>query len=131
MNGTILENITGMERGPEIEKVVGLLDSLGLRPFLASLPMGLLTRIGEGGCRLSGGQKQRLALARALYRDPQLLILDEATSSLDAESERIILEKIMALRDEGRTIVMITHKKENAAIADTTVTMMNAHSYGG
>jgi len=124
LSGTILHNIAGNDEKPDIVKTVGILESLGLKQFITELPMGILTRIGERGSRLSGGQKQRIALARALYRDPQILILDEATSSLDKESERYILDRICSLRDEGKTVIMITHKEDNASIADKTVNMI-------
>jgi subfamily B ATP-binding cassette protein MsbA len=76
--------------------------------FAAAWPLGLATPIGDGGCRLSGGQRQRIALARAMLRDPAVLILDEATSAIDAHSEALIQS---ALRDfcRGRTTLIITH----------------------
>lgn len=80
--------------------------------------MGLLTAIDERGDLLSGGQRQRLALARALYREPRILILDEATSSLDEEPQKYILNRVMRFRDEGGTVIMITHRRDNAALAD-------------
>lgn len=121
LSGTILENVTCFEKNPDVKKAVEILDSLGMRDFFSKLPMGILTRVGQRGCTLSGGQRQRLALARALYRDPQVMILDEATSSLDEVSQSYVLEKVKALRDEGRTIMMITHKNDNVKIADRTV----------
>lgn len=121
LSGTILENITCFEKKPDIKKAVEILEELGMRKFAAELPMGVLTRVGQRGCTLSGGQRQRLALARALYRNPQVLILDEATSSLDETSQFFVLKKVAALRDEGRTILMITHKNDNVMIADRTV----------
>jgi len=121
LSGTILENVTCFEKNPDVKKAVEILDSLGMREFFSKLPMGILTRVGQRGCTLSGGQRQRLALARALYRDPQVMILDEATSSLDEVSQSYVLEKVKALRDEGRTIMMITHKNDNVKIADRTV----------
>lgn len=123
LNCNIIENITGCEADPDLDKVMSLLEELGLKKFISSLPTGVLTGIGERGCRLSGGQRQRIALARALYRDPQVLILDEATSSLDAESQSFILNKIKTLRDEGRSVVMITHRTDNTTIADKIITM--------
>lgn len=116
--GTLLENITGGEAQPDLKKVSLILDELGLKEFIISLPLGILSQAGEKGCMLSGGQKQRIALARALYRDPQALILDEATASLDEESQKIILDRAKKLRDEGKTIIMITHNKDNISVAD-------------
>ena len=123
MNASILDNITGGSSDPDLKRVGALLDELGMKEFVTSLPTGLLTVIGERGALLSGGQRQRIALARALYRNPKVLILDEATSSLDAESQGFILRKVISFRDEGGTVIMITHRSDNAAIADYTIDM--------
>ncbi|MFA6712623.1 MAG: peptidase domain-containing ABC transporter [Bacteroidales bacterium] len=127
INGTILENITCGNSDPDLEKVISIIEKLGLSDFISSMPMGLLTKIGEHGCCLSGGQKQRIALSRALYKEPFVLILDEATSSLDNESQKYILDTIIALRDKGNSIIMITHKSDNIMIADKIIDM-SAHS---
>lgn len=127
MNGTILENITCLDSEPDLEKVSQIINELGLTGFIRELPLGPLTKVGERGSVLSGGQKQRIALARVLYLDPQVIILDEATSSLDEVSQKFILDKIRNLRDEGKTILMITHKSDNVRIADYRIEM-NAHS---
>ncbi len=85
------------------------LTSMQLGPFLAGLPEGLATQVGESGLRLSGGERQRLALARALLARPQVLILDEATSALDSRTERAVLD-VLRERLRGRTLVMIAHR---------------------
>jgi ATP-binding cassette subfamily C protein len=85
--------------------------------FVAALPLGLETVLGDRGMRLSGGERQRLALARALLRRPALLVLDEATSALDSDNERLVLQSIQALR--GRVaIVIITHRLSTIRGAD-------------
>lgn len=121
--GTLLDSITGLDPEPDIDLVAGLLDELDLTRMVRELPMGLFTRIGERGCTLSGGQCQRIALARALYRKPSLLILDEATAALDEASQKLLLERVMRFRDEGGTVMMITHNSGNAAFADTIATI--------
>lgn len=130
MNATVMDNITGGEKDPDMERIATLVVSLDMQEMLDSLPLGLLTRVGERGSTLSGGQKQRIALARALYRRPQLLVMDEATSSLDSASEAAILSAVRRLADEGMTVIMITHKKDNLAMADRTIDMSLASSEG-
>ena len=90
--------------------------------FIAALPRGYDTRIGEAGARLSGGQRQRLAIARALLADPQLLILDEATAALDAESERMVREALERLMG-GRTTLVIAHRLATVRRADAIIVL--------
>jgi len=90
--------------------------------FLARLPQGLDTYMGEGGARLSGGQRQRMAIARAMLRDAPLLLLDEATSALDAESERLVQGSIERLV-EGRTTIVIAHRLATVRAADRIIVM--------
>jgi ABC-type multidrug transport system fused ATPase/permease subunit len=90
-------------------EVIQALKTAAIDDFVRRLPMGLDTRIGEGSGGLSGGQRQRLLIARAVVQRPRLIIFDEATSSLDVETESKILE---ALRAEGATIILISHRPE-------------------
>ena len=123
VNGTLLDNIACMDPSPDVERVVRLLEELDLGPMVRELPMGLFTRVGERGCTLSGGQRQRIALARAIYREPAVLILDEATASLDPASQEVLLRRVVRFRDEGGTVLMITHNDGNAAIAEKKIHM--------
>jgi ATP-binding cassette subfamily C protein len=88
--------------------------------FVLELPQGLDTRVGSSGRQLSGGEKQRIVLARALLRDPALLILDEATSALDAENEAAICAAIAAMKGQI-TVVIIGHGSALASLAERTV----------
>lgn len=112
LDASVTANITmGDENVVDHKKIQALLQSLGLQSWLEDLPEGLSTRLGENGIKISGGQRQRLAIARALYQDPEFLLLDEITNQLDEETEKevwVALQKIAA----KKTILMITHHKE-------------------
>lgn len=120
-NGTIAENIAfGCSAKNEEETRAAIIKAAEMAQvsgFADGLPAGLDTEIGDNGIRLSGGQRQRIALARALYRDPPVYILDEATSMYDLESEAAFVENcIHALKD--RTVIIITHRPASLALAD-------------
>ncbi len=108
-DGTIGENIAYARRQVSHEQVVDAATVANAHAFIGNLPDGYETLIGERGVRLSGGQKQRLAIARAVLADPRILILDEATSNLDAESERLIQVSLTQLM-HGRTSLVIAHR---------------------
>jgi ATP-binding cassette subfamily C protein len=95
-----------------------------LTEFINELPEGVNTNVGEFGSRLSGGQKQRIALARALYLNPKIIVLDEATSSLDAETEFEISNAIKDLRGEI-TVILIAHRLSTVRDADKVIYMEN------
>lgn len=116
--GTILENIVLDDYAPDNPRVLSLCRDVGILPFIESLPMGFNTNIGENGVQLSGGQRQRLAIVRALYRDPEILVLDEATSSLDSESERCIKDIVARLKQAGKTVLLIAHRLGTVMNAD-------------
>ncbi|MBQ4188345.1 MAG: ABC transporter ATP-binding protein [Firmicutes bacterium] len=111
MTGTIRENVAFGIPQSEIDnaKVWRALEDAHLADHVRTLPGGLDTNIGEAGVKLSGGQRQRIGIARALYRDPQILFFDEATSSLDLKTEAELMESINALKDK-KTMIIITHR---------------------
>lgn len=105
---TIYDNIRYGKSTANREEIQRAADRAFVTPFLKTLPDGLTTRVGEKGQRLSGGQRQRISLARAILRDPPILILDEATSAIDAQSERLIHQTLREFA-QGRTVFIITH----------------------
>ena len=126
VNGNIWENIAlGFDYDPEHEKYVReALKLSNLEDYVQSLPEGLFTKVGDRGHKLSGGQRQRLGIARALFTKPKLLVLDEATSSLDAQTEADITEAIKSLKGKT-TIIMIAHRLSSVRNADQVIFMSN------
>jgi ATP-binding cassette, subfamily B, bacterial len=116
-NGTILDNVRLARAGASDAEVLDALDAIGVRERFASLPDGLATEVRERGSRLSAGEKQLVSLARAALADPAVLVLDEATSSLDPGTE-VIVEHAMARLMEGRTVIVIAHRLSTAERAD-------------
>ncbi|MBQ6106407.1 MAG: ABC transporter ATP-binding protein [Lachnospiraceae bacterium] len=116
---TIRENVTFMTDPDQVDeaRVIECLKCARLYDDVMTMPDGLDTMVGSNGMRLSGGQRQRLALARALYKDFELLVLDEATASLDMETEEAILESLRELRG-GKTVLMVTHHASLAEACD-------------
>ncbi len=122
-NDTVRNNIAyGEQAGATHEAVTHAAKAAHAHEFVQRLPFGYETRLGERGMRLSGGERQRIAIARALLRDPPILILDEATSNLDAESERLVQAAIARLL-EGRTVLVIAHRMSTVAQADAIVVL--------
>jgi ATP-binding cassette subfamily B protein/subfamily B ATP-binding cassette protein MsbA len=119
-DGTIGRNISYSRRNATPDQIKAAAAAANALEFIDRLPAGLETVIGERGVRLSGGQRQRLAIARAILADPRLLILDEATSNLDTESEQLIQQSLAALM-RGRTCFVIAHRLSTIANADLIV----------
>ena len=123
--GNIVDNIAVGEFHPNIERILEICKSLGMLGFIEKMSGGLNTWIGEHGATLSGGQKQRIAIARALYRNPEILVFDEATSSLDSESEYFVQETINQMKAEGKTIIVIAHRLSTVVNADKITVLEN------
>lgn len=121
-DGSVAENIGYAKRNATMEDIVAAAKSANADGFVTELEQGYDTLIGERGVRLSGGQKQRLAIARAILADPKVLILDEATSSLDSESERLIQRSLGRLM-KGRTSFVIAHRLSTIRFATRIVVL--------
>ncbi|NCY01433.1 MAG: ABC transporter ATP-binding protein [Planctomycetia bacterium] len=119
-NESILYNIRYGRWDATEEEIMEAARRAHAHEFIADFPDGYRTMVGPNGFRLSGGQRQRIALARAILRDAEILVLDEATSQIDAESERLIHESL-ARYIENRTVIMITHRASTLALADSIV----------
>ena len=116
-DGTIADNIAYGDRAPEATRVEAAARAAEAHRFIVALPDGYASAVGERGAQLSGGQRQRIALARALYRDPAILVLDEATSAVDNETEAAI-QHSLAHAARGRTTLVVAHRLSTVRHAD-------------
>jgi ABC-type multidrug transport system fused ATPase/permease subunit len=124
-NGTIGENIAYGKLEASQAEVERAAQAANIYDFIMSLPDTFDTRVGERGLRLSGGQKQRVSIARAILKDPPILILDEATSSVDTESEHLIQQSLTGLL-RGRTTLIIAHRLATIKSADRIIVLENS-----
>jgi subfamily B ATP-binding cassette protein MsbA len=114
---TLLENIRYGRPDASLDEVIAAARAAHAHEFIEKLPLGYQTQAGDVGAQLSGGQRQRVTIARALLRDPQVLIFDEATSALDAKAEQVVQEAIRTLM-QGRTVLVIAHRLSTVQSAD-------------
>jgi ATP-binding cassette subfamily B protein len=119
--GDIISNIAFGEKEPDLDRIYEICQRLGLQVFIDQLPQGYQTIIREQGINLSGGQKQRIGIARAIYKDPQILILDEATSALDIESEKKVLDTLRWFHNQQKTIIVIAHRPNTIRQCDSII----------
>ena len=123
-DGTLAENIARFGL-VDMDKVLAASRLLGLDEFVQALPEKYETRVGTAGAFLSGGQRQRLALARAVYGMPKLIVLDEPNSNLDEAGEAALISVIRELKSSGRTVFMVLHQPKFLAEADQVVTIVD------
>lgn len=122
-SGNVTDNIAVGDYEPDMKLIIRICSDLGILQFIEELPNGFATNLGENGATLSGGQKQRIAIARALYRHPEVLILDEATSSLDPRAEQYVQQTIELFRAEGKTVIIIAHRLSTVSKADKIIVL--------
>ena len=120
---SILKNITLAENSVDHEKLHEVMNVTGLADFVNKFPEGLQKLIAEGGKNISGGQRQRISIARALYKDADLIILDEPFSELDRRSEDCLLMHFRKLAEAGKTVILITHNKESLSFCDSIISL--------
>lgn len=125
-SGTIRDNIIYGQENVEEEKLDEVIRAANLKDLIDSLPDGLNTMVGEHGGKLSGGQRQRISIARALIRDPKIIVLDEATSALDSISEKLIQEALGNLTS-NRTTFIVAHRLSTIRDADRIAVIDDGH----
>lgn len=121
-SGDILTNIALSDDHPDLSRAQEAARVACIDDFIENLPMGYNTPIGKTGMEISGGQKQRILIARAIYRNPEIIVLDEATSSLDAVTESRVVHNIMN-SFSGRTVVVVAHRLSTVRNADNIIVM--------
>lgn len=121
--GTIIENISIGDPSPDLKRIFKICKDLDLLSFIEGLPNGFETYIGENGTTLSGGQRQRIGIARALYKDFDIFIMDEATSSLDSFSDAVVQNIVHNLKEQNKTIIIITHRLSSITHADKIIVL--------
>lgn len=121
-NDNIRKNITVTDEKIDSEKLINACQTANILPFIESLPLGFNTKLGAEGHGISGGQRQRIAIARAVYKNPQFIFFDEATNSLDANNEKVILENLQEFF-QGKTVIVVAHRLSTVKNADKIVVM--------
>ncbi|MEM9231584.1 MAG: type I secretion system permease/ATPase [Pseudomonadota bacterium] len=120
---TIAENIARLQAQPDAAKVVEAAKKAGAHNLILGLPDGYDTRLNPGGNRLSGGQRQRIGLARAMYGNPAILVLDEPNANLDAEGQNALNAAIRTMKSEGKSVIIMAHRPSGIAECDTILVM--------
>jgi ATP-binding cassette subfamily B protein len=119
---TIAKNIALGEEYIDPDRLIEAVRMANIKDFIESLPVGYNTKVGTGGQSLSGGEKQRVLIARAVYKQPEFLFIDEGTSSLDAENEKVIIDNLQDFF-KGRTVVVVAHRLSTVKNADQIVVL--------
>jgi ATP-binding cassette subfamily C protein len=121
--GTVAQNIARLQAEPDADKVIAAAKAAGVHNLILKLPEGYETEIGENGASLSAGQRQRIALARALYGNPFLVVLDEPNSNLDANGDEALTQAVLGVRARGGIAIVIAHRPSALAAVDLVLMM--------
>ncbi len=124
-DGTVAENIARFDASASDAEVVAAAEAAGCHDMIVRLPGGYASRLGEGGQHLSGGQRQRIALARALFRDPFMVVLDEPNSNLDADGDAALTRAIVGVRERGGIVVVVAHRPAALHGVDKALALVN------
>jgi len=119
---TIARNVALGEEYIDTDRLLEAVRMANIKDFIESLPVGYNTKVGSGGQSLSGGEKQRILIARAVYKQPEFLFIDEGTSSLDAENEKVIIDNLQDFF-KGRTVIVVAHRLSTVRNADQIVVL--------
>jgi ABC-type protease/lipase transport system fused ATPase/permease subunit len=124
-DGTVADNICRFHADPKLVDIVAAAKLAGIHKMIAGLPEGYNSMVGEGGMRLSAGQRQRIGLARAIFGNPFLLVLDEPNSNLDQEGERALTEALIEMRKRGGIVIVIAHRTSALAAVNHVLVIQN------
>ncbi|MFC6640156.1 type I secretion system permease/ATPase [Sulfitobacter sp. JBTF-M27] len=123
--GSVAENISRFVESPGDQEIVAAAQLSGAHEMIQTLGEGYDTDVGDGGQSVSGGQRQRVGLARAVFRDPNIIVLDEPNSNLDAHGEQALAACIQEMKKRGKTVILVTHKANLLALSDKTLMLVN------